>query len=184
MSKHPLRTFFNRTSRKLHRWGAILIALPLLVVIGSGIVLQLKKEIAWIQPPTQRGSGPPLTLTFDEILAIAKADPHTTIEGWSDVDRLDVRPSRGVVKVRCKNRWEVQIDTSTGAVLSSTYRRSDLIETIHDGSFFHDKAKLWLFLPSGVVFLALWITGMYLWALPIVMKRAGKARRAHVARSA
>ena len=163
----------------MHRWGAILIAIPLLVVIGSGLVLQLKKDVAWVQPPTQRGSGPPLLLTMDEILEIASADPNAGIEDWSDVDRLDVRPGRGVVKVRAMNRWEVQIDTASGAILSSAYRRSDLIEQIHDGSFFHDKAKLWVFLPSGVILFALWVTGMYLWAIPIVMKRKGKARRAH-----
>ena len=177
MPRHPVRTLINKATRKLHRWGAILIALPLVVVIGSGIVLQLKKEVAWIQPPTMRGQGPPLTLTFDEILAIAAAEPRAEIAGWPDVERLDVRPERGIVKVRGKNRWEVQIDTATGAVLSSTYRRSDLIETIHDGSFFHDRAKLWIFLPSGVILLGLWLTGLYLWALPIVMKRKGKASR-------
>lgn len=161
----------------MHRWGAILIVIPLLVVIGSGILLQLKKELAWIQPPTQQGQGPPLTLSLDEILEIAKSEPRAEISEWSDVDRLDVRPEKGIVKVRARNRWEVQIDTDSGEVLSSTYRRSDLIESIHDGSFFHDRVKLWIFLPSGVVLLGLWLTGVYLWALPIVMKRKGKARR-------
>jgi len=177
MSSKRTKKFFNRWSRKLHRWGAIFFALPLLVVIGSGVVLQLKKDVAWVQPPTERGEGPPLTLSFDEILSIASTEPRAEIGSWDDVDRLDVRPSRGVVKVRANNRWEVQIDTATGAILASSYRRSDLIEQIHDGSFFHDKAKLWIFLPSGVVLLALWISGIYLWALPVVMKRRGKARR-------
>ena len=179
MSKKKTKKFFNTWSRKLHRWGSIVIAVPLLIVIGSGVVLQLKKDVAWIQPPTQRGEGPPMLLSFEEILEVAKTEPRAAIGSWDDVDRLDVRPSRGVVKVRAENRWEVQIDTATGAILSSTYRRSDLIEHIHDGSFFHDKAKLWIFLPSGVILLALWITGMYLWALPIVMKRKGKAKRQH-----
>lgn len=177
MPRHPIRTLCNKTTRKLHRWGAILIALPLLVIIGSGLFLQLKKDVAWVQPPTMRGQGPPLTLTFDEILAIAAADPRLDVKDWSDVDRLDVRPGRGVVKVRGMNSWEVQIDTATGAVLSSTYRRSDMIEQIHDGSFFHDRAKLWLFLPTGIILLLLWFTGVYLWALPIVMRRKGKAMR-------
>ena len=77
------------------------------------------------------------------------------------------------MKIRGVNRWEVQLDATTGAVLSSTYRRSDLIESIHDGSWFHDRVKLWIFLPSGVVLLALWVTGMYLWILPIWMRLPG-----------
>jgi uncharacterized iron-regulated membrane protein len=177
MRRRPARTFINKATRRLHRWGAILIVIPLLVVIGSGILLQLKKEFGWIQPPTTRGQGPPMTLSLDEILVIARTEPRAEINGWPDIDRLDIRPDRGIVKVRANNHWEVQIDTATGAVLSSAYRRSDLIESIHDGSFFHDLAKLWVFLPSGVILLVLWLTGLYLWALPIVTKRYGKAMR-------
>ncbi len=177
MQKKPVNTKLNILTRKLHRWGAIVIALPILVVICSGLILQLKKDVDWIQPPTQRGEGAPLTLSFDEILRIARAEPRASIRDWPDIDRLDVRPERGVVKVRAKNRWEVQIDTRTGKVLSSTARRSDLIETIHDGSFFHDNLKLWLFLPAGVILLALWITGIYLWLLPGRMRRRARARR-------
>jgi len=177
MRRRQARTLFNRSTRKLHRCGAILILIPLLVVIGSGILLQLKKEFPWIQPPTQRGLGPPLTRSLDEILAIATTVPRADISGWPDVDRLDIRPQQGVVKVRANNRWELQIDLRTGDVLSSAYRRSDLIESIHDGSFFHDNAKLWIFLPNGIILLGLWLTGSYLWALPIVMKRRGKAMR-------
>lgn len=161
-------------NRKLHRWGAILTALPLLVVIGSGIFLQLKKESSWVQPPTARSGAPALTLSFDEILAAVRDDPkarETEITSWADVDRLDVRIDRGVVKVRGKNRWEVQVDTGSGAVLQVAYRRSDLIESIHDGSWFHDSVKLWIFLPTAVILLGLWVTGIYLWLLPHLAKR-------------
>jgi uncharacterized iron-regulated membrane protein len=58
-----------------------------------------------------------------------------------------------------------------GRILSSAYRRSDWIEQLHDGSFFGDWAKLWLFLPNGIVLLGLWITGAYLWYLPFYAKR-------------
>lgn len=177
MKNKPVNTKLNILTRKLHRWGAIVIALPIVIVIGSGLILQLKKDVDWIQPPTQRGEGAPPTLSFDEILRIARAEPQASIRDWSDIDRLDVRPERGIVKVRAKSRWEVQIDTRTGKVLSSTARRSDLIETIHDGSFFHDNLKLWLFLPAGVILLALWITGVYLWLLPGRMRRRARARR-------
>jgi uncharacterized iron-regulated membrane protein len=158
-------------NRKLHRWGSIAVALPLLVVICTGILLLLKKDSAWIQPPTQRGARGELVLSFDEILAAARSAPDAGIETWDDVDRLDVRPERGVVKVRGKNRWEVQVDATNGALLQTAYRRSDLIESIHDGSYFHDAAKLWVFLPSGALLLGLWGTGLYLWLLPHLVRR-------------
>jgi len=184
MSRHPAVKAANEWSRTLHRWGAILIALPVAVVIGAGLLLQVKKQWSWVQPPTQRGAGGELLLSFDEILEAAKAEPRAGIETWKDVDRLDARPGRGVVKVRAANRWEVQIDTGTGEILQSAYRRSDLIESIHDGSFFGGWAKLWIFLPSGVVLFGLWATGIYLWVLPKWGKSQGRKRRVAATRGA
>lgn len=181
MSRNPTIRALNRWTRRLHRWGAILTLGPLLLVIGTGLLLQLKKQVPWVQPPTQRGSsaeGP--ALSFGRILEIASGVPEARIVGWPDVDRLDVQPGRGIVKVQAKSRYEVQIDTSSGEVLQVAYRRSDLIERLHDGSFFGDGAKLWVFLPSGLVLLGLWLTGVYLWLIPIVSKRAGRIRRARL----
>ena len=159
---------FNRVC---HRWASVVIALPLLLVIGTGVLLLLKKQIGWIQPPTQRGSTRELRVSFEQILASAKTVPEADIEGWEDIDRLDVRPSKGMLKVRADNRWEIQIDAATGEVLQVAYRRSDLIESIHDGSFFHDNIKLFVFLPSAVVLLFLWVTGIYLFVLPYLGRR-------------
>jgi uncharacterized iron-regulated membrane protein len=152
--------------RKTHRWGAIVCALPFLVVIVSGLLLQVKKQSSWVQPPTQRGEGKTPTVSFAAILGACRGVPEAGIAEWTDIDRIDAQPSRGMAKVLGKNRWEIQVDLKTGAVLQSAYRRSDLIESLHDGSWFHDSAKLAIFLPSGAIVLGLWFTGMYLFALP------------------
>jgi len=161
----------SKLSRNLHRWGSILALLPVMVIVVSGVILQLKKEVASIQPPTQRGAGSQLSVSFDRILEVAKTVPQAEIASWDDIDRLDVRPGKGVVKVRGKNRWEIQIDTQTGDVLHVAVRRSDLIEGIHDGSYFHDCFKLWVFLPAGSVLAVLVITGFHLFLLPHLAKR-------------
>ena len=57
-------------------------------------------------------------------------------------------------------------------------RRSDFIESIHDGSFFGDYAKLWVFLPSALMVVGLWVTGMVLFFHPYVVK--SRKRRAVV----
>jgi len=159
---------FNRV---FHRWVSVVISLPLLLVIGTGLLLLLKKDVAWIQPPTQRGSTKELGIIFDQVLASARSVPEADIKGWDDIDRLDVRPSKGMLKVRANNRWEIQLDAATGEVLQVAYRRSDLIESLHDGSFFHDKVKLFVFLPSAVLLLLLWVTGIYLFVLPFLVRR-------------
>lgn len=167
-------TQFNRV---VHRWGSLVVALPVLVVILSGLLLMVKKEFTWIQPTTKRGCSKELSLGFDQVLAIAQTVPEARIESWGDVARLDVRPSKGMLKVRAKNSWEIQIDTQSGEILQVAYRRSDLIERLHDGSFFHDKARLWLFFPAGVVLLVLWLTGIYLFVLYIHLRRKGRRAR-------
>ena len=162
---------WNRWSRKLPRWGAVLTFVPLLLVISTGLLLQLKKQVAWVQPPTQRGSSSTPAVDWSQILAATASVNDAQVSAWEDIDRLDVRPDRGIVKVRCKNRWELQLDLADGKVLSSNYRRSDLIESLHDGSFFSNTVKYWIFLPTGIILLCLWLTGAYLWWLPFGVKR-------------
>ena len=82
-------------------------------------------------------------------------------------------PGRGIVKVQACNRTEVQVDLQTAEVLQVAYRRSDLIESLHDGSFFHDRVKLWIFLPVALLLLGLWVTGVYLFVLPYLARRRG-----------
>lgn len=176
----------NWLTRKLHRWGAIITAVPLLIVILSGLLLQAKKQIEWVQPPSQKGTVTDGTVTegklpatVESLLGVAQSVDEAEVKSWNDVDRIDVRPSKGIAKIQCKNRWEIQVDLTTNKVLSSTYRRSDLIESFHDGSFFSDSAKLWVFLPNGLILLALWGTGMWLWYLPIATRRKKKQRMQH-----
>ena len=156
----------------------VLLFFSFLIVLISGLILQVKKEFTWIQPPTAQGSIAFETphIGFDDILEISRSDTNTTIRTWKDIDRLDVRPDDGVVKVRTTENWELQIDLGTGAILSSLPRRSDIIESIHDGSWFHDEAKLWIFLPSAVVVTILWITGIYLFFLPYFAKWQNRKR--------
>lgn len=164
----------RRDTRKIHRWGALLVSLPFLIVIISGLLLQVKKEVEWIQPSTEEVAIDSLALSFSDILRISQGVEEAQISTWSDINRLDVRPDKGVVKVRSKNQWEIQIDLERGTLLKTAYRRSDIIEQLHDGSWFHDAAKLWIFLPSGFIVLILWLSGMYLFFVPILAKRSRK----------
>lgn len=166
----------HRLNRKIHFWGAILCVLPVLIMIGSGVLLLLKKESDWIQPPTIKGQKGAPSLSYEAILRKAQAEPLLEVGDWGDINRLDVRPGKGVIKLQSRNGYEMQLDQKSGEVLHLDYRRSDIIEAIHDGSFFHDKAKLGLFLPASLILLALSITGIYLFSITL-SARARKRRR-------
>ncbi len=164
--------------RKIHHWGSIVVALPLLLMIIAGVLLMLKKEVIWIQPETIRGSevGVP-ALSIEELFLAAKQVPEASEWVWQDMERVDFKPGKGMVKFVGANDYEVQVDTHTGDVLQVAYRRSDFIESLHDGSFFGDGAKLYLFLPAGILLFVLWATGLYLFFLPHLKKRKKREKR-------
>lgn len=167
---------FNVANRKVHFWASLIAACPLMIIIGSGILLQSKKQWDWVQPPEQRGTGTVPQIDFTAVMTSLQSVPSLGVTGWNDVDRIDVRPGRGLAKVTLNNRWEAQLDLGTGQVLQTAYRRSDLIESIHDGSFFAgDWTKLGLFLPAGVTLLLLWLSGM--WMVFVQLKGKQKRKR-------
>ena len=151
---------FRKYSRSIHLWLSLVIFIPVIIVIASGLLLQVKKEFDWIQPPTQKAQNSRPTLSFDNVLNAVRQVPQANLNDWDDIDRLDVRPAKGIIKVRGKNHWEVQLNAQTGDVLQVAYRRTDTIEAIHDGSWFFDGAKLWLFLPAAILLFVLWVTGI------------------------
>ena len=169
----------KRLLRQIHYWLSLAVFLPAGIMFFAGIFLMLKKEIAWIQPPSQKGviiEQIP-SISYEQMLAASLLHPEAQISKWSDIDRIDIRVDKGIAKVRAKSGWEVQVDTETAEVLNVAYRRSDLIETIHDGSFFAGPVKLFIFLPTGILLILMWGTGIYLFLLPRFRKKKKKARK-------
>lgn len=171
---------FNVVNRKIHHWAGAIIAIPALVLLGSGVLLQAKKHWAWVQPVEHRGTGKVPALDFNQLLQSVRNDPELGVSTWDDVNRVDVRPGRGVAKVWLHSGYEVQVDLGTGRILHTAYRRSDLIEAIHDGSFFGgDWTKLGVFLPTGLTLLLLWATGVWMWWVTFAGKRRVRAQHRH-----
>jgi len=162
---------FNRTNRTVHKWASIVISLPLLMVFITGILLLTKKEFAFLQPPTTKGEAAIPSISFDQVLSAASKVEQAQIGSWDDIDRLDVRPGKGIIKIRSNNSIEIQIDGATGAVLQVAKRRSDFIESIHDGTFFQKNANLWLMLPVAVTAIVIAITGIIMFFIPYVKRR-------------
>jgi len=169
---------FNVLNRKVHYWASAIIAVPLLIIICTGIILQLKKHWTWVQPPEQRGSVKAPVIELSHILESLKREPRLNVTSWDDVNRLDVRPDKGIVKAWLKSDWEAQIDLGTGEIKQIWFRRSDWIESIHDGSIFGDAVKLGLFFPTALTLLLLWLGGMWMWAYPLLHRRKVRTAKA------
>ena len=168
----------KKINRKIHYWGAVACAIPIAIVIVTGVLLLLKKDFEWIQPSSEKGLGQQPAISFDSVLPLLRDIEEIQVDSWKQIKRIDVRPSKGIFKIQLKDNWEVQMDHQTGEILKVAFRRSDIIEAIHDGSYFHDKAKLTVFLPAALVLLILWITGIYLFVITELAKRRSKQKKA------
>lgn len=179
MNKPPKKPW-QRWHRRIHYWAAILSALPILIITITGILLLIKKQVEWIQPPTQKSPTSQLSLALPDILTIAQTSPQAQIQDWKDIRRLDVRPKHSIIKIRAQNGWEIQIDSQHGKILQTKYRRTDLIESLHDGTYFHENVKLWVYLPAAILLLILWITGTSIFAIVEINKFRRKKKRAQL----
>lgn len=165
-------------NRRIHYWGTLAVAIPLFVVMTTGILLQLKKEIPWVQPSERKGNGTVPTVSFDEMLVKIQSEPGFEHVTWDDVKRIDVRPSKGIAKWTLSGDWEFQVDSETAQVLQFAIRRSDWIEAMHDGSFFGgDVAKYGVFLPAALALVIMWGSGLWMFWQPIQAKRRKRLAR-------
>ncbi len=147
-------------------------------MIGAGILLMLKKEINWIQPSSQKGIERrtiPMA-SMQDLFAAARNVESAGFTSWDKLKRADLKPGKGIIKFVSATNWEVQVDTHAAQVLQVAKRRSDVIESIHDGSYFSDWMKLGLFLPVGIVLFILWLTGVYVFVV-MEYKKAKKRRK-------
>ena len=168
-----------RQSRVWHRFIGTGLAVFLLISSITGILLSLKKDIAFLQPPTQKVEHPPgqKFLSIEEIgnkanLAFRSAYPD---QKANQIERIDFRPNKGIAKVIYeKGDWEVQINGYSGEHLSIARRHSDWIERLHDGSIVSDLFKLISMNLLGFGLLLMIISGLWLWYGP---KRYRKLRR-------
>ena len=153
----------------------------LMVSAITGVILSLKKDVSIIQPPTEKGVSDVLSdwKPIHELSALALNHLHDNINGSSKilVDRIDVRPTKGMAKVIFDDdSWEVQIDGVSGKVLSMGKRHSDWIEKVHDGSIISDVFKLVSMNALGLGSMILIFTGAWLYYGPGVYRKRKRAR--------
>lgn len=135
--------------------------------------------------PTQKGTStnPAKWLTIDSLNKLAVKYLHDSVDAGlsSELDRIDIRPSKGIVKfVFLHHYWGLQIDCANGDLLLVEKRRSDFIEDIHDGTILDkvfgtdEQSMLGYTTIMGSSLFMLTATGFWLWYGP---KRLRKAKR-------
>jgi len=173
----------TRQTRSLHKKiGIILMVLVLLISI-SGLLLGIKDEIG-LKPQTE--SAPQINsdqwISIKRIDSIAKVYAQEQLHLDSQIDRIDIRPSKGIAKILYKKHFtELQIDIQTAKVVSVSTRADHFIERLHDGSiidfYFSDtnasKIIYTTLVSLGLVLMS--ISGYLLWRNPKKIKRKKRA---------
>lgn len=150
-----------------HLWLGVLVTVMTLVLAVTGILLNHKKSLG-LMPGVDHAPTAPIdqALPLSDLIRSAdeRVGPEVAAHG---VDRMDVRPSDGIVKVRYTDPsvTEVTLDLATGRVLAVGERNDVFLEKLHSGEIFGDG---WVLLSDAVaIALALLlVSGYWMWLYP------------------
>lgn len=171
----------TRAAFQLHLWVGVAFTAALLVIAVTGIALNHKRGLGIMpdvehEPTAPFASALPLA-TLADIGLRAGLPAGTEPDAATMVDRMDVRPRDGYVKVRLRDRkvTEVTVDLSDGRVLHVGARGDAFIEKLHSGEVF---GKRWVLLSdaAAVALVLTLISGYWLWMAPRI-RRSDTARR-------
>lgn len=150
-----------------HLWLGVLGTALFLVVSVTGVLLNHKRALG-LMPEAREAAGAPLAdaLSLAELVVRAEEVAGAAV-AQAGVDRMDVRPSDSVVKVRFGDRRvvEVSLDLHTGAVLAVGERNDVFLEKLHSGEIFGDP---WILLSdaAALALVLLVLSGYWIWLYP------------------
>lgn len=164
----------SRVAFYAHLWLGVLFTVVLLVIGVTGILLNHKRGLGLMpdvpnEPSAPFASSLPLARLAEVALAALPpeaADPNAS-PALAHVDRMDVRPRDGFVKVRMRDAasTEVTVDLGTGRVLHIGRRGDVFLERLHSGETFGDG---WVLLSDAgaIALVVTLISGYWLWLAP------------------
>ena len=164
-------------TRKYHRVISLFISIPLLIIICTGILLIARGKLEFIQPKTRETQSQNIlsALSYQDIKTIVEKNDN--VKSFDKVSDIIYKPSKGIILVRTKNNYELQIDPANGQIIHEAPRYTSLLTSIHEGAWFHPLIKDWIFLPSAILFLTILISGIQIYFLPILRRANYKKKK-------
>ncbi len=171
-----------RVFRKIHRITGATLCIFFFIVASTGLLLGWKKNTGdFLGSKTYKGT----TTELKEWLPLKELQEKAEIylknvnpTGFRpELDRIDIRPDKGVAKFIFEKYYGIQIDGATGALLHVDKRRADFIENVHDASILDNYLdtegyiKLGYTTVMSLALLLFTITGFWLWYGPKRMRK-------------
>ena len=163
--KHKL----TRGAFYAHLWLGVVFTVVLTAISITGILLNHKRGLGLMPDVAHTPDGAfdtALPLSRLAGIALAAVPPGDSL-AVGFVDRMDVRPRDGFVKVRLRDAasTEVTVDLSTGRILHIGPRGDVFLEKLHSGEIFGSRGVL-LSDAGAIALVITLITGIWLWLMP------------------
>ena len=176
--RHTKRKTLSRAAFYIHLWLGVLSTIALIAISVTGILLNHKRGLGLMPDVPHEPTGDFAAALPIERLAYAAllAAPSETKGDWKDgdavdialIDRMDVRPRDGFVKVRLRDRasMEMTVDINTGRVIHVGRRGDVFLEKLHSGEIFGGLPFVIISDIAAVALVLTLITGYWLWLVP------------------
>ena len=151
-----------------HLWIGVLFTVVLLAISITGILLNHKRGLGLMPEVENRPTGAfSSALSLSELGARALAEVGDERSAEEAIDRMDVRPRDGLIKVRLRDAGstEVTLNLTDGRVLHVGERGDVFLEKLHSGEIFGSRGVL-LSDAGAVALTLLLVTGYWLWLRP------------------
>ena len=171
----------TRAAFYAHLWLGVVFTIALVAISITGILLNHKRGLGLMPDVPHEPDR-----AFSESLPLAQlaqvAVDTVTLAGGANgealdpvraIDRMDVRPRDGFVKVRMRDAasTEVTVDLASGRVLHVGPRGDVFLEKLHSGEIFGGLRWVLLSDAAAIALVVTLVTGYWLWLLPKLAHR-------------
>lgn len=175
---HPRRRKLSRAAFYIHLWLGVLSTVALIAIAITGILLNHKRGLGLMPEVSHEPTGEFTAALPIERLAYAAllAAPPAAKGEWKEgdvvdlglIDRMDVRPRNGFVKVRLRDKasMEMTVDIITGRVIHVGRRGDVFLEKLHSGEIFGGLPFVIISDIAAIALVLTLITGYWLWLVP------------------
>ena len=189
-SPHPRRRQLSRAAFYIHLWLGVLSTIALIAISITGILLNHKRGLGLMPDVPHEPTGEFTAALPIERLAYAAlvAAPAAAKGDWKEdhavdiglIDRMDVRPRDGFVKVRLRDKASVEmtVDINTGRVVHVGRRGDVFLEKLHSGEIFGGLPFVIISDIAAVALVLTLITGYWLWLVPKLSRGTRDEERA------
>ena len=174
----PARGRMRRVAFYVHLWLGVLSTIALIGISITGILLNHKRGLGLMPDVPHEPTGELTAALPIERLAYAAlvAAPQDAKGDWQEghavdislIDRMDVRPRNGFVKVRLRDKasMEMTVDINTGQVIHTGRRGDVFLEKLHSGEIFGGIRFVIISDIAAIALVLTLITGYWLWLVP------------------